>query len=55
MVVPCNDEQRGQTARQTRNRTRSGLTRLVKLIEGDNACIHGSSQGLGSGQQRNLG
>ncbi len=37
MVTPCNDEHRGQAARQARNRTRSGLTHLVWVIEGANA------------------
>lgn len=55
MVTPCNDEQRGQEARQARNRTCSGPTQLMSVIEGANACIHGTSQGLRSGQQRNLG
>ncbi len=55
MVTPCNDEQRGQAARQAHNRTRCGLTRLVNVIEGANACRHGTFQGLMSGQQRNLG
>ncbi len=55
MVIPCNDEQRGRATRLARNRTRSGLTHLVRVIEGANVCLHGTSQGLSSGQQRNLG
>jgi hypothetical protein len=47
--------QRGQTARQARNRARSGLTQLVSMIEGTNACVHEAFRWLRSGQQRNQG
>jgi len=49
MVAPCNDEQRSQASRQARNRARSGLTQLVNVIEGADACIHAASQRLRSG------
>lgn len=52
MVAPCNDEQRSQASRQARNRARSGLTQLVNVIEGADACIHAASQRLRSGQLR---
>ncbi len=55
MVTPCNDEQRGQTARQARNRARSGLTQMVSVIEGTNARVHEASRRLRSGQRRNQG
>jgi len=45
-------EQRGQTAWQVCNQTRSGVAQLVSMIEGANACIHGTLRGLRSGQQR---
>jgi hypothetical protein len=52
VAAPRKEEQRGQTAWQGRNRTRSGVAQLVSLIEGANACIQGTSRGLRSGQQR---
>jgi len=54
MAAPCNDEQRSQATRQSRNRPRSGITQLERLTESANACIRAASQGLRSGQQRNL-
>ena len=44
--------ERSQTARNLRNRPRSGDTHLVSLIEGADARFHETSQGLGSGQLR---
>jgi len=34
VAAPRKEEQRGQAARQTLNRTRSGATQLVSVIEG---------------------
>jgi hypothetical protein len=55
VVVPRKEEQRGQTARQARNRARSGIAQMVRVIEGSNACVHETSRRLRSGQQRNQG
>jgi hypothetical protein len=55
VAAPRKEEQRGQTARQARNRARSGLTQLVSVIEGTNACVHEAFRWLRSGQQRNQG
>jgi hypothetical protein len=55
VVVPRKEEQRGQTDRQARNQARSGLTQMVSVIEGSHTCVHETSRGLRSGQQRNQG
>jgi hypothetical protein len=55
VVFPRKEEQRGQTARQARNRARSGLTQMVSVIEGFNARVHEASRKLRSGQRRNQG
>ena len=43
-------EQRRQTASPPRQRAGSGLTRMVSVLEADNASLHEASQGLRSGQ-----
>ena len=55
MAAPCKEKQRGQAARQARNRVRSGLTQPVSLIEGANLNIQKASRGRISGQLRNQG
>ncbi len=54
MAAPCNEAQRGQAARELRNRARSsGLTRWVKAIEeGGVPGIHKATRGNFSGQPR---
>ncbi len=55
VVVPRKEEQRGQTARQARNRASSGPTQMVRVIEGTHACVHGAFRRLRSDQQRSQG
>lgn len=43
MVTPCNDEQQRQALAQLRNRGRRGLTRWVRLIEGEIPSKQGAS------------
>lgn len=52
MVAPCNEAQRGQAAREPRNRARSGLTRWVKAIEDSVLGIHEAARGHFRGQLR---
>ena len=55
MAAPCKEAQRRQTARQACNRVRSGLTQVVRAVEGGAASIHGAFEIVMSGQLRNQG